>query len=61
MGPIGAESDKYVQHQQDLNHVFIDFIKAFDSVWHAALWATMPKYNISANIDCTTEKLYDDE
>ena len=36
--------DKYLQHQQDLYHVFTDFKKAFDSVWHAALWATMKKY-----------------
>ena len=33
--------EKYVQHQQDLYHVFIDFKKALDRVWHAALWATM--------------------
>ena len=41
---------KYLQHQQDLYHVFIDFKKAFDWVWHAALWATMKKYNISTNL-----------
>ena len=29
--------EKYLQHQQDLYHVFIDFKKAFDRVWHAAL------------------------
>ena len=28
-------------------------------VWHAALWATMRKYNISANLVRTTEQLYD--
>ena len=39
-----------LQHQQDLYHVFIDFKKAFDRVWHAALWATMKKYNISTNL-----------
>ena len=32
--------EKYLQHQQDL----------FDRVWHAALWATMKKYNISTNL-----------
>ena len=37
--------EKYLQHQQDLYHVVIDFKKAFDRVWHAALWATMKKYN----------------
>ena len=29
--------EKYLQHQQDLYHVFIDFKRAFDRVWHAAL------------------------
>ena len=32
--------------------------KAFDRIWHAALWATMRKYNISANLVPTTEQLY---
>ena len=41
--------EKYLQHQQDLYHVFTDFKKAFDAVWLPALWATM-KYNISANL-----------
>ena len=51
--------EKYLQHQQKLYHVFIDFKKAFDRVWHAALWATMRKYNISANLLRTIEQLYD--
>ena len=33
--------------------------KAFDRVWHAALWVTMRKYNISANLAHTIEQLYD--
>ena len=33
--------------------------KAFDRVWHAALWATMRKYNISANLIRTIEQLYE--
>ena len=41
--------ENYLQHQQDLYHGFLDFKKAFDRVWHAALWATMKKYNISTN------------
>ena len=40
-------------------HVFIDFKKAFDRVWQAASWVTMQKYNISANLVCTIEQLYD--
>ena len=29
--------EKYLQHQQDLYHVFIDFKKAFDRVWHTLM------------------------
>ena len=50
--------EKYHQHQQDLHHVFIDFKKAFDRVWHAALWATMKKYNISTNLIQVIKNLY---
>ena len=51
--------EKYLQHQQNLYHVFIDFKKAFDRVWHEALWATMRKYNINASIIRGIENLYD--
>ena len=50
--------EKYLQHQQDLYHAFIDFKKAFDRVWHAALWATMKKYNISTNLIQVIKNLY---
>ena len=43
----------------ELYHVFIDFKKAFDRVWHEALWATMRKYNINARIIRAIENLYD--
>ena len=46
-------------HQQGLYHVFIDFKKAFDRVWHAALWATMRLYNINANLINAIQNLYD--
>ena len=42
-----------------LYHVFIDFKKAFDRVWHAALWATMRNYNINANLIRIIQNLYD--
>ena len=52
--------EKYLQHQQDLYHVFIDFKKVFDRVWHAALLAIMMKYNISAYlIQVIMKHLYD--
>ena len=51
--------EKYLQHQQDLYHVFVDFKKAFDRAWHAALRANMKKYNISTNLIQVIENLYD--
>ena len=50
--------EKYLQHQQDLYHVFIDFKKVFDRVRHAALWAKMKKYNISTNLIRVIKHLY---
>ena len=51
--------EKYQQYQKDLYHVFIDFKKAFDRVWHAALWTTMHKYNIGANLITIINSLYE--
>ena len=50
--------EKYLQHQQDLYHFFIKFKKAFGRVWHAAMWATMKKYNISPNLIQVIKNLY---
>ena len=50
--------EKYRQHQRELYHVFIDFKKAFDRVWHEALWATMKKYNISKDLIEVIQELY---
>ena len=51
--------ERYLQHQQDLYHVFIDFKKVFDGVWHPALWATMKLYNINTNLINAIQNLYD--
>ena len=50
--------ERYLQHQQDLYHVFVDFKKTFDRVWHAALWATINLYNINGNIIKLIKNLY---
>ena len=50
--------EKCLPHQQHLYHVFIDF-KAFSRIWHAPLWATMKKYNISTNLIQVIKNLYD--
>ena len=51
--------EKYLQHQQELYHVFIDFKKAFNRAWHAALWATTRQCNINANLIRMIQNLYD--
>ena len=51
--------ETYLQHQQDLYHVFIDFKKAFDRVCHAALWAAMRLYSINTHVINAIQNLYD--
>ncbi|GFS24449.1 LINE-1 retrotransposable element ORF2 protein [Elysia marginata] len=50
--------EKYLQHQQELHHVFRDFKKAFDRVWHEALRSTMRKYNINSSFISVIENLH---
>ena len=51
--------EKHLQHQRNIYHVFIDFKKAFDRVWHEALWTTMKKFNISGKLIDTIQSLYE--
>jgi len=51
--------EEYINHQKELHHNFIDFKKAFDRVWHEALWATLKKHNISPRVTTTIRSLYD--
>ena len=51
-------SERYLQHQQHLYHIFVDFKKAFDRVWHEALWASLKFYNIDQQLITTIEALY---
>ena len=45
---------------EGLLEVYEDMVeKAFDRVWHAALWATMKKHNIGDNIIRVIKNLYD--
>ncbi len=52
-------SEKYMAHQKPLYHNFIDFRKAFDRVWHKALFLIMRKCNISSTITNTLKSLYE--
>lgn len=46
---VSVLCEKYLQDQQNLYHVFIDFKKAFDSVRHKVLWE-MNKYSLGKKI-----------
>ena len=46
--------DKFLQHQQNRYHVFINFKKSFDRVW-----TDMKKYSINATIIQFIENLYE--
>ena len=50
--------EKHLQHQRKFYHVFVDFKKAFDRVWHEALWTTMKKFNIGQKLINTIQQLY---
>lgn len=43
-------SEYSVRSIWSISKIFIDFKKAFDRAWYAALWANMRKYNISENL-----------
>ena len=49
--------EKYRDHQQAVYHCFIDFRKAFDRVWHKALFKIMSAHGIEARIVDLVEAL----
>ena len=51
--------EKYLQHQQDLYHVFKDFKTSFVTIWHAALWATRRSTTSASTLADSSKKLYD--
>ena len=52
----GRSTTEQIFNLHILYQVFIVFKTAFDRVWHAALWATMKKYNISTNLKSKSSK-----
>lgn len=46
--------EKYQQYQIHLYYVFIDFEKAFNRVWHSALWNTMRRFNMGRKLVVTS-------
>ncbi|CAH1266623.1 Hypp3444 [Branchiostoma lanceolatum] len=51
--------EKHLQHQRDLFHNFIEFKKAFDRVWHDALWWVLRGFGVEEGLIQTIEALYE--
>lgn len=51
--------EKHREMHKELHHIFIDFKKAFDRVWHEALWDTMKRYNMGNKIIQSIQNLYE--
>jgi hypothetical protein len=51
-------SEKAIEHNRKIYHAFIDFQKAFDSVWQGALWAIMEFYGFPKKIIAIVQTLY---
>lgn len=52
--------EKHLQHQKDLLHIFIDFKKAFDRVWHDGLWQVLRDFSIEEGLVQVIQALYED-
>ena len=52
-------NEKYIEHEKHVYHNYIKFKKAFDRVWHEALWKTILKRNIRLGIVSVIKSLYD--
>ena len=50
--------EKHLQHQRDLFRNFIDFKKAFDTVWHAGLWQILGSFNIEEGLVQVVQALF---
>ena len=51
-------TEKYLEHNTDLYHNFIDFRKAFDRVWQEGLWAVMRDFSFEDDMVELIEGLY---
>ena len=51
--------EKYMDHQRQVYHNFIDFKKAFDRVWHEGLWNVMSEFGIGNDLIKIIKLLYE--
>jgi len=53
-------AEMYKRKNMKLFCCFIDFQKAFDSVWRAGLWAKLWNYNVHGNFFTVIRNMYND-
>ena len=49
--------EKNIEHGSKVFLNFVDYRKAFDRVWHDAIWAVLQKYGIDEDIMRALEQL----
>lgn len=52
--------EKYLQHQKDVFHNFVDFKKVFDHIWHDGLWQILREFNVDNRITQVIQALHKD-
>ena len=51
-------AEKYLERNRQLYNCFVDYTKAFDSVWHDGLWAVMRSYTVPEKVVNLLSVLY---
>ncbi|XP_052271344.1 uncharacterized protein LOC127872048 [Dreissena polymorpha] len=54
----GVIIEKHLQYQRELFHIFIDFKKGFDRVWHDGLWQVLRGFNNDEGLVKVIQELY---
>ena len=51
-------NEKYMERRKPVYHCFVDYTKAFDTVWHDGLWAVLDSYKVPRKLVKLLRNLY---
>jgi hypothetical protein len=51
-------NEKYTERRKPVYHCFVDYTKAFDTVWHEGLWAVLDSYKVPRKLVDLLRNLY---
>ena len=51
-------SEKHLEREKMVYHCFVDYTKAFDSVWHDGLWTVLESYQVPQRLMKLMKDLY---